>query len=64
MERYFLIDEDDTKVIILDQIYAVSYEEAQEHFDCKGWVIGDVLSETDWNNELDLYYLENQSYEG
>jgi hypothetical protein len=47
MERYFLIDEDDTTFTILDSIFATSYEEAQEHFDCKGWVIGKVKSEFD-----------------
>ena len=67
MERYFLIDENDTSITILDQIYANSYEEAQEHFDCKGWVIGEIKSEFDWNqelkNECELNSLENQSNE-
>lgn len=49
MERYFLLDETENTVTILDQIYASSIEEAQEHFDCKGWVIGEVISETGWN---------------
>ena len=68
MERYFLIDENDTTTTILAAIYAVSYEEAQEHFDCNGWVIGEVKSEFDWNqelkNECELNALENSSYEG
>jgi hypothetical protein len=64
MERYFLLDETENTVTILDQIYSNSIEEAQEHFNCKGWVIGEVISETDWNNELELNSLENQTYEG
>ena len=63
MERYFLIDEDAETVTILDQVFDVSYEEAQKYFDCKGWIVGTVKSEIDWNEELhnesELYALEN-----
>ena len=51
MERYFLLDETENTVTILDQIYANSIEEAQEHF-CKGWVLGEVISEIDWNESF------------
>ena len=52
MERYFLIDENSKAITILDQIFAISYEKAEEHFDCKGWAVGEVKSEFDWNQEL------------
>jgi len=64
MERYYLLDETEDTVTILDQTYANSYEEAQYHFDCEGWVIGFVISESDWNDELALNYYENIPYEG
>ena len=51
MERYFLKDENETSVTILDQVFANSPEEAQRHFDSKSWVIGTVISETDWIEE-------------
>ena len=67
MERYFLIDEDDIKITILSQCFANSYEEAQREFDSEGWVIGEVKSEFDWNQEIktdaELNSLESQSSE-
>lgn len=53
MERFFLILEDETTVTLLDQVYANDADEAQNHFDSQGWVIGNVTSEYEWNEELD-----------
>jgi hypothetical protein len=60
MERYFLYEEDDLKIVILGQCYAHSYEEAQQHFDSKGCMSGNLISEADWCSELDLNAFENE----
>ena len=60
MENFWLIDDDDT---ILDRCLTSSVKEAQQIFDNKGWVIGQVLSEADWMNDQLLNNLENQSSE-
>jgi hypothetical protein len=60
MERYFLYEEDDLKIVILDQCYAHSYEQAQYHFDSKGWMIGNLISEADWCSECDLNAFESE----
>jgi len=43
MERYFLYEEDDVKIVIFAQCYAHSYGEAQNHFDSEGWMIGNLI---------------------
>ena len=60
MERYFLREENDTHFIIHAQCFASSYGEAQSSFDSEGWVIGDVVSESDWNAEISLNAYESE----
>jgi hypothetical protein len=67
MERYFLIQETDTTITIVSQCFANSYDHAHFKFSNEGEVIGEIISEHDWNeqlkNECELNSLENQSNE-
>lgn len=60
MERYFLREENDTHVIVHAQCIASSYDEAQSYFDSDGWMVGDVISESDWNAEISLNAYESE----
>jgi len=68
MERYFLIQETDTTITIVSQCFANSYDHAHFKFSDKSPIIGEILSEHDWKeqlkNECELNSLENQTYEG
>ena len=68
MERYFLIEENDTTVLIISQCFANSYDHAHFKFTNEGLITGEIISEHDWNeqlkNECELNSLENQTYEG
>lgn len=67
MTKYFLIDHDGSTVSVLDETLATSPEDAQEAFDCAGWVVGEVMTESEYiescKNEADLNALESQSPE-
>jgi len=68
MERYFLIRETDTTIKIVSQCFANSYDHAHFKFSNEGEVIGGIISEHDWNEQLksecELNSLESQTYEG
>ena len=50
METWLLIDDLDSSIV--DRCLASSKKAAQSIFDNRGWMIGDVLSEADYLNEL------------
>lgn len=60
MKKYLLIDEG----TILDTIICLSEEQAEYYFTSEGWVIGEIVEEQDYLNELKLNSFESQSYEG
>ena len=68
MERYFLIEENDTTITIVSQCFANSYDHAHFKFSDEKEITGKIISEHDWNeelkNECELNSLENQTYEG
>jgi hypothetical protein len=53
---------------IIDTCMASSYNEADDIFKNRSryidWAESDIISESDFNHELQLNSLENQSYEG
>lgn len=59
-EVFYLVDEDNK---ILDRTCAGSVKQAEKHFNAKGWVSGEVISEGDWLHELELNQLEMQPTE-
>lgn len=68
MQKYLLIDDDGHQgVCILDEVIASSKESAIAHFDIQGWVVGEVMTESEYiescKNEADLNALESQSFE-
>lgn len=58
-ETFFLVIDNS----IVDRCYCQSLLEAQEIFNQRGWVDGDVLSEADWMSELQLKSFESISTE-
>jgi hypothetical protein len=67
MENYVLIDNNDNSYAQLDSCYAKSLSSAQIEFSMRGWVIGEVMTlwdfQEDLQNECELNSLENQSNE-
>ena len=61
MNNYLLIDSDDLccyPFTILDNIICSSKEIAEQLFFAKGWVLGTVVLEEEYLEEISLYYLE------
>ena len=56
METWLLIDDLDNAII--DRCIASSRKSAQSIFDKRGYMIGDVLSEADYLNELQQNNME------
>lgn len=52
MEKWLLVDTSTKKWIILDSCLTTSREKAQSAFDGDGWIIGEVMSEADFLNEV------------
>jgi hypothetical protein len=53
MERYFLIQETTTTIIIVAQCFANSYDHAHFKFSSEGQIEGEIISEHDWNEQLE-----------
>lgn len=68
MKYFFLIDDISGDIVIMDRCTAYSHSSAQKEFDAHGWVIGNVVSEQEYlqqmADEYALYSLEMQTYEG
>ena len=67
-QKYLLIDDSGGGLDILDSTFVASKDAAENYFfDFKAWIIGEVMSESDFlalaQNESELNALENQSPE-
>lgn len=58
MEKFLLIDDYNGAIGILDSCLANSIKSAQNVFDNRGWVIGEVLSEADYIAEKQQSQME------
>lgn len=58
MEKFLLIDDCNGAIGILDSCLANSIKSAQNVFDSRGWVIGEVLSEADYIAERQQSQME------
>ena len=58
MEKFLLIDDCNGAIGILDSCLASSIKSAQNVFDSRGWVIGEVLSEADYIAERQQSQME------
>ena len=58
MENFLLIDDYQGHVTILDKCLASSTKSAQQIFDNRGWVLGDVIAEADYMHEMKQSQME------
>lgn len=58
MENFLLIDDYQGHVAILDKCLTSSTKSAQQIFDNRGWVLGEVLAEADYIAERQQSQME------
>ena len=57
MKHYLLIDDNNSQ---LDRTYTSNLSQAEEYFAKQGWVIGDIYTLEEYQDQLNLDAYENQ----